>query len=244
MAGKRPEAPKFNTPKVTFKFPRLGVADTKFKAEGEYSVKVVGPKAAFAALIAKLEPLHKEAVKRGKAAYAALPVATRKKLDAKGGFTINPLFNLVYDDDEKETGEIEMNIKMVASGTYKSGPKQGKTWTRKPSVYDSKMKPMDGSKVWGGSKGYVSFEVGIDKDGQPGYFIPGTGAAGLSLKLQAVQVIELVQGGSRSASDYGFAEEEGHEDDGKSVEKNETAGEDVDTPAEKAGDSAPDEVDF
>jgi hypothetical protein len=214
MAAPRKKAPTFTTPAGTFKFPRLGTPDTKFKAEGEFSVKFLIAKDAAAGLLAKLEPLHKAAIENGKAEYAGLPVATRKKLDAKGGFTANPLFNVVYDDNEEETGEIEIVFKMAASGEYKSGPKVGQKWTRKPAVFDARMKPMSGDKVWGGTVGKVSFEIGLNKQGEPGYFIPGTGAAGLTLRLQAVQVIELVSGGQKTASAYGFGEEDGYADEG------------------------------
>lgn len=204
------KAPTFTTCRGVFKYPRLGEPDTKFKAEGEYSVKFITTRADMGALLDKLEVMHADAVKRGKAAYAALPVATRKKLDQKGGFTANPLFNVVYDEAEEETGEIEFNFKLAASGTYKSGPKAGETWTRKPAIFDAGTKPMKGDKIWGGSEGKVSFEVGIDKDGSPGYFIPGTGAAGLSLRLQAVQVLDLVSGGQRNAGSFGFGAEDGY----------------------------------
>jgi hypothetical protein len=234
MAAPRKKAPTFTTPAGTFKFPRLGTPDTKFKAEGEYSVKFIIAREAAAGLLAKLEPLHAAAIDTGKAEYAGLPVATRKKLDAKGGFTANPLFNVVYDDNEEETGEVEFVFKMAASGEYKSGPKVGQKWTRKPAVFDARMKPMAGDKVWGGTTGKVSFEVGLNKQGEPGYFIPGTGAAGLTLRLQAVQVIELVSGGQKTASAYGFGEEEGYADEGNAPadETDETGGK----PAEAAGD--------
>jgi hypothetical protein len=224
------KAPTFKSPKGTFKFPRLGEPDTKFKEEGEYSVKLVLDAAAAAKLGEKLEPLHAQAVKDGKAAYAALPVASRKKLDAKGGLTINQLFTPVYGDDEQETGEVEINIKMTASGVRK---KDGKPWKRSPAVFDAAGNKMDGKKVWGGSVGIVAFEVGTDvKTGRPGYFIPGTGACGLSLRLQAVQVIELVSGGQKSAKSYGFEQEEGYEDEGSALDNEAGA------PAE-AGDPGP-----
>ena len=201
MTDKFKKAPKFTTPPGSFIWPRLFEADTKFKAEGEYSVKLRLSADAASPLIKKLQPLHDEAAKEGKQGYAAIPVANRKKLDAKGGFTLNPFFSPVYDDDENETGEVEFKFTMKATGTNK---KTGKDWTRKPSVFDAKGLPIKKDPgVGSGTVGKVSFEVFP-------YFIPGTGAAGLSLKLEAAQIIDLVAFGQRSASAYGFGEEEGY----------------------------------
>jgi hypothetical protein len=219
--AKKTQKLEFSTTKGTFKFPRLGTPDTKFKPEGEYSVKFVTNREASAGLLAKLQPLHDSIAKRGKKLYAELPVASRKKLDAKGGFQINPLFNVVYNDAEEETGEIEFNFKMSASGEYKNGPRAGQKWSRKPAVFDAKLKPMDGSKVWGGTVGKVSFEVGTDKEGEAGYFIPGTGAAGLSLRLKGVQIVTLVSGSGGDAKSMGFEEEDGYEGDEEKPEAEE-----------------------
>ena len=43
------------------------------------------------------------------------------------------------------------------------------------------------------------------------YFIPGSGAAGIKLRLNAVQVIDLVSGGGRDAEGFGFEKEDGYE---------------------------------
>jgi len=60
--------------------------------------------------------------------------------------------------------------------------------------------------IWGGTVGKVAFEV------MP-YFNNAQCEGGLSLRLDAVQIIELVSGGGKSASAYGFGEEEGYEHD-------------------------------
>jgi len=202
--AKRTSAPQFTSFKGTFKYPKLNEPDTKFKAEGEYSVKLIGNEndPAVQALMAKLVPMHEAAVARGKA------------LIKKGkSLSVNPLFTQVYDETTEEpTGEVEFVFKMGASGTYKNGPKAGQTWTRKPGLFDAKGNAMvKAPSIWGGTVGKVSFEVGVDREsGEPGYFIPGTGTAGLSLRLLAVQVIDLVSGGQRTAAGYGFGEEDGY----------------------------------
>jgi len=211
---KRPPNPKFNSPKGVFSFPKLGTPDTKFKAEGSYSVKLVLSAKDTAALVAKLQPLHDAAVAAGQEAFDKLPVATRKKLGKLG---IDDFFTPVYDDQEQETGEGTFTFAMNATWVYKSGPKTGQTGTQRPDVFDSKGTKMDGNKVWSGSKGIVAFEVAP-------YWIPGTGKCGISRKLKAVQVIDLVTGGSRGAEGYGFTEQDGYSDEGNALPQEDISG--------------------
>jgi hypothetical protein len=87
--------------------------------------------------------------------------------------------------------------------------KDNKPWNRKIALFDAKGKPiLKIESVWGGSEVKVSYEASP-------YFIPGTGAAGLKLRLNAVQILKLVSGGNRDAGAYGFGEEDGF--DGSSV---------------------------
>ena len=233
MAETKKKSPKFTSPRGVFKFPRLTQPDTKFKAAGEYSVKLVLTKEAAKPLLDALTPMHKAAIAKGKKAYDAMEVAARKKLDAKGGFTANPLFTPVYDDQENETNEIEFSFKLAASGVSK---KTGKPWTARPTIFDAKAKPMKGVEIWGGTEGKINFDVGLDAEGEPGYFIKGTGAAGLSLRLNAAQVLKLVSKGERSAADYGFGEEEGGYEHTAEEPEGETAAPESEKPAaEKDG---------
>lgn len=202
--AERKKSVQFVTPKGRFSFPKLHEPDTKFKKEGEYSVKLILGAEDAQALIAKLQPLHDEAVEQGKEKYAALPVKTRKQTE----FKVTPFYSPVYDKEtEEETGEYEFNFKMTASGEIKSGPKAGQKWTRKPQLFDAKGKPLPKSvQIWSGTIGKVAFEVG------EGYYTTAAGA-GISLRLNAVQVIELVSGGKKDAKGYGFTQEDGYEAD-------------------------------
>ena len=216
VANSRPRPPSFTSFKGTFKFPKLNKPDTKFKADGEFSVKLVGriDDPAVLALIAKLEPLYLAAEHNAVAEFAKLSAVARKKL---GQPTMNPLYTEVLDETtEQPTGDVEFKFARAASGTYKSGPKTGQKWHATIGIFDAKGVPvLKGPDIYGGTIGKVSFEVGLNQDGQPGYFIPGTGAAGLSLRLQAVQVLDLVSGGQRTAAGYGFGEEDGYAYDPK-----------------------------
>jgi hypothetical protein len=226
MAEKK-KLPSFVTPKGVFKFPKLNNPDrgTKEypKPDGEYSVKLVVRQddPAVVAFLDKLQPLFDEAIEQAEKEFKGLKVETRKKLKE---VKVNPLFTTLYDKETEEpTGEIEFKFAMKASGKYSERhPKAGQRWQRKPTIFDAKGKPMTKAPdIWGGTIGKVSFEASP-------YFIPGTGAAGLRLALNAVQVIELRTAGSRSAKEFGFGEEEGYEYEEPSVDESfgdETAGE-------------------
>ena len=197
MADKKPKRESFVSPRGTFKFPRLNEPDTKFKAEGEYSTKLVLSADAAAPLIEKLKPVYAAAIKDGKKAWSELKPPVQKK---------NPFKEVDFhsddlDADGNETGNVVFNFKLPATGQDK---KTGKSWTNKPALFDGKGNKLPPTvSIWGGSEGYVSFEV------MP-FFVAAVGA-GISLRLKAVKVAKLVQGGERGAEGYGFGNE-GDED--------------------------------
>ena len=200
--------PSFTTPRGVFKLPSLSEPDygnEKFpKPDGEYSVTVVyrADDPTVKAFIAKLKPHHDAAIKTAEEAFKKLDVGQRKKLKV---VTVNDLFKTVYDNETEEpTGEIEFKFSMPASGVVKQGPSKGKKWTAKPDIFDAKGLPMlKVPAIRGGTEGKVAFEAGD-------YFIPGTGLAGLKLRLNAVQVFVLALPVVRTAESYGFGVEEGY----------------------------------
>lgn len=215
MSDKKTKLPSFTSPKGIFVWPRLSEPDTKYKAEGLYSVKLRLDESEAKALINKLQPIFDQSVEDGKEKYAALPVKTRKEKDFK---TVK-YFSPVYDEEtEEETGEVEFNFKMTASGVSK---KTGKKWERAPRIFDAKGIVMKNiPSIWGGTTGKVAFEV------MP-FFNAAQCEAGLSLRLDAVQIIELVSGGGKSASAYGFGAEDGgyeHDNDAFADETEPSAG--------------------
>lgn len=195
------------SPKGTFVFPKLNEPDTKFNAAGDYSVKLSLHADNFdtQAFIAKLAPLHADAVAKAEAAFKLLKPEARKKL---GSPQVNDFYTTKLDENEQPTGMVEFNFKMKASGTTKAG----KQWARKPALFDAKGTILKNAPpIWGGTVGKVAFSVL-----EGGYFVPSTGATGISLGLEGVQIIELRSGDSRSASAMGFGAEEGF--DGSSSE--------------------------
>jgi hypothetical protein len=192
-----PKRPKFTSPKGTFKFPKLTEPDTKFKPEGEYSVKLLldtdTPECA--KLIRMIDEAAAESLAENKA--KAKNVAEAKKWETKSV----PYQDVLDEETGEPTGVTEFSFKMTASGTSK---KTGKDWTRKPALFDAKGQPIKGSpKIGGGTVGKVSFEL----------MKWGTLQLGASVKLalEAAQIIDLKEWGEQSASSFGFGKEEGYE---------------------------------
>lgn len=211
---KKKQLPSFTTARGTFVFPKLTEPDygTKDypKPDGEYSLKFRMSQEDAEAFVNRkdkdgnsLKSLYEAALQEAERQFGELKVESRKKL---GSVKPNELFTVLYDQETEEpTGEVEFKFKMKASGEFKKGPKTGKKWSRKPDIFDARGKKMVGAlpNIWGGTIGKVSFAV---RD----YFVAGTAAAGLTLMLGGVQIIDLVSNGSRSSDSYGFGEEEGY----------------------------------
>lgn len=207
MTEKRKKLPEITTPAGTFKYPKLKEPDfgTKDypKPDGEWSVRLVldAKSDEAKALIKALKPYHEEAISEAKEAFAKLPVATRKKLK---DVTVNDFYTEVYDKEtEKPTGEIEFKAAAPFRVTPKQGPRAGKTVERYPIIFDAQgQRIKDVPEIWGGTTGRLRVALSP-------YFIPGSGAAGLKLRLVGVQIIDLVSGGDRSADSLGFDAVEG-----------------------------------
>lgn len=190
MADKK-KIVKITSPKGVAVYPKLTKPDTKFKAEGEYSIKLKLPQEAADALVAKLTPILEDFKKTEKFQTTAKKVGLKKvkQLD---------WYKDVNDDEGNATGDVEMSFKAKASGKKKDGTE----WKRGPvAVFDAKGTPLKDVQVWGGSEVKVSFS--------PMPWINPKGEYGVKLGLEAVQVLRLVSGGNRDASDFGFGEEEG-----------------------------------
>lgn len=180
----------YTTPVGEFQYPHLTEPDTKYKKEGEYNLKLRLSAADTAALKAKIKDEYVAAIKSATERFNAMPPARKKGRDLKKV----ALGSKVYDDAGNETGETDFTFKMIASGV-----KNGKTWSRRPAIFDSKGKPVGESvQIWGGTTGVVSFIV------MP-YFQEANLEAGIALKLEAVQIIKLNSGSSQvTANAFGF----------------------------------------
>jgi len=193
--------PSSITGMVTSLFAWLSTPDTKFKEQGEYYITVAVPRDSkeFAQIQAFLTPLLDKASENAK--EGAKPAEANKII------SVAP-WTPETDADGEETGRMKLRFKQQANVTRKS---DGKVFHIQPLVYDTKgaqIMPTDIPVVGMGSNVRVSYEVSpYLQKGDPKRGVPP--ASGVSLRLKAVQIVDLVNGRGASAADFGFGEEEG-----------------------------------
>ena len=111
----------------------------------------------------------------------------------------------VEDEDGNPTGEVDIKFKLRAVGQY-----GGDTWEQRPALFDSAGKPCT-ENVGGGSTVKIGAAV-------IPYYTAMAGA-GVTLRLKAVQVIELVEYSAGGGFDsWSFSKEEGFVSSGEKVE--------------------------
>jgi len=206
---KRPPAVKFMTPEGTAIYPKLLAPDTKFKEAGEYQCKLRLPAEEAEAFIEKIEaqlkaywPIAKaELEQRIADAKTGKQKAESKKALEDMKEAEKP-YKPAYDDDGNETGEYEFNIKTPASWLKDKGKATEKRVPIKPAIFDAKgNKLTNPPEIWGGSRLVVAGEF------RPFNMPIGVG---ISLRLNAVQIIELsTGGGAKDAAGFGFGKHEG-----------------------------------
>lgn len=197
------------SPKGTAAWPRLTEPDCTFDPNGMYSVNLRLPMDEAKSLITQIDNAHKAQV-----------AEVVKELKSKGKppkvKEADMPYKPVLDEDGNETGEVEFKFKLKAMAGSKD-----KQWAQKPRLFDSKGKPLSsGVKVGSGSTIRVGYELFP-------YYVPSVGS-GVSLRVLAVQVLELVEYGGGSFKDYGFNEEDGFEATEQPAAANESTEEDSD----------------
>ena len=163
--------------------------DTKFDPAGIYSVDLLIEETEAQELCEYLDSVCDQRYKE--------EIKAKPKL--KASLSTRPAYEPDYDEDGNETGKLKFKFKLKASGQTRDG----RDYTQKPAVVDAKRKPMDSDIAIGnGSTVKVAFEP-------VPYVMASTKQVGVSLRLKAMQVIDLVQYGGGAASV--FDEEEGFE---------------------------------
>jgi len=226
---KNPDQLKMTAPRGVLKYPKLNEPDHGTDAFpcshawGDYKTRLILDRSdkGVEAFLAKLDKHLARSLELAEEAFKELPVKRRKELEADGGIRADAPYSVIYDEEtEEDTGKVELNFKMRAGGERK---KDGKEWTAKPDLFDAKLKPL-GKKtaVWSGSTAIIVFE-------STPYFMPGTGKYGITRRLNAAQIVELVSaGGNKSASSYGFGEQDGY-DSSQDADEDDAREEDGDT---------------
>ncbi|EQB10395.1 hypothetical protein [Novosphingobium lindaniclasticum] len=215
--------PKFTTPRAPAIWPRLNEPDTKHDAAGVYECKqelqlddpVVQKikakamelaQAKFAEIKEQFEGDSKVFFDEDEyeAKVSELKAAGKKALAEKLKLItlVEPLAPEI-DDEGDETGTCMLKCKMKASGVYKTGPKTGQRWERKPNIFNAKGKQLASPpKIGGGSDVKMSIELSP-------YYAANDGKVGVTFRMEAIQLITLVQFGQRDAAGYGFGAEDG-----------------------------------
>ena len=174
-------------------YPKLTEPDYKWKAEGEYGLKIRLSEEDALPLIATMEKLVDEV-------YAKAEAACKNKLEKSRLKRVEDLpCKEELDEEATPTGYYLLNAKMKASGTSK---KTGKTWKRTPAIFDSVGRPITNTgslEIWSGSEVRVAYTLEA--------FSTALGI-GCSCRLEAVQIIKLVSGGQKDAAGYGFGTED------------------------------------
>jgi hypothetical protein len=174
---------RVTTPVGIAAYPRLTTPDTKFDADGVYSIDL------------DLDPKDKEVTTFLASLKKASDVAYEQICKDRGG---KKLKRASFPTKETEDGMIRIKFKLKA----KAG-NADKSWSQKPMLFDASGKAIaEALNVGSGTKCKVSFEV-------IPYFTAMVGA-GVSLRLKAVQILELKEYTPGDNFDaYGFKSEDG-----------------------------------
>jgi len=170
---------KYTTPVGTFLYPRLITPDTKFNADGVYSCKLAIPADDAKELIGLIET---EVKKQGK----IKPIKKNNEMN-----WADP------PHTTRDDGEVVFSTKQIAHVTLPDG----KSFDPVVLLFDAHKERIDPTTVnpWTGTRGKLRVEL-------IPYSIALTGV-GVSLRLKAAQILELVEGGA-SAESCGFGDEE------------------------------------
>lgn len=177
---------KIVSPEGISQYAWLTQPDTKFDTDGHYKVNLIVP-------IDKAQPLIKQI---NAEMEASLKIA-KEKNKGKTIKLANPPYEEEMDEKNVPTGNIIFKFKRKAQIIAKDG----KVIPFKVAIFDSSGKPLIDTNVWSGSEMKVSAELV--------HWFTAMAGAGVSLRLRAVQITKLVEGGSGNAEGYGFNNVEG-----------------------------------
>lgn len=196
MADKKPKFTNITTPPGVAIYPKLNAPDTKFNANGAYSTRVKFSAEEAQPIIDKYET---ELAKYFEEVKAELMQGDGKSKAKAKSLKLAPdkPYKADFDDEGNETGDLVLNFKMPAKVVREGKP----DLIMKPDIFDAAGKKLlNPPEIWGGSKLIIAAQ-----------FRPFNTAigVGLSLRLNAVQIVELSTRGSRDSESYGFGAQEG-----------------------------------
>ena len=159
-------------------YPHLNKPDVKFNEAGEYKVTLKVAKSDATNMIKLFNNAQADSLKKA--------IADNKGKKVKEA--PHPRYNV-------EGNNVFFIFKLKASGVNK---KTKESFTQRPQILDADKKPFPMTKqIWGGSKLKVAYEL-------VPYYAPF--GAGITARMKAIQVLELVEG----KSDIPFEKEDGY----------------------------------
>lgn len=192
MAATRKKKVLVVTPTGLAVWPHLHSPDTKFDKDGVYRVQLAYDAESKEAttLVKQIDAWVEKAIAEENKAL----VEGGKKAKAVSSFKRADLpYKMELNDEGEETGRMLFNFKLKAKGKTR----EGEVFERRVALYLSSGAPLPkDKKIGGGSKVQVSYE--------PNPFYTGGLGAGVSLRMEAVMVHELVEWAQRDAAGYGF----------------------------------------
>lgn len=188
--------PTITTPRGRLKYPRIiGKPDTKFNADGEWKTQFI---------LDVNEPGAEEFLNKIREAHKQAIVDETKKQQEKANGKKVVVKEGELPFTESEDGQtVELRARLKVKGENK---KTGETWTNTVVIFDKKGKPITDQKIRIGGGSLAKFTAEMNP-----FYVAASKTAGVSLRLKAVQIIELVEFGG-DASQYGFGNEEDDED--------------------------------
>ena len=190
----------YTSPKGTASYPWLNRPDTKFNANGVYTTRLIIPSKEAQEFVDFLDAQYEASTTAGieeayKQALVKMPKLTLENFKSKAKLNSKP-YKYVLDDAGEETGDIEVNFKSNASFVDK---KTGKVVPLPVRLFDSAGVATKVT-IGGGSTIKVAFQV-----------VPYamTTGMGISLRIQAVQVLAVNSFGGGTGDAFGFGQEEG-----------------------------------
>jgi|11_taG_2_1085331.scaffolds.fasta_scaffold09618_1 lactam utilization protein B len=177
--------------------------DNRFvKPHGEYSTQVLVPEAEAAEVCEQLEAM----------VDAKFAEVVKDKPALKATLSKRPVTEPHVDD---RTGEPTGNLVFKSKCLAVVESKTGQTYAQKPSVVDSKRQPMAGNQLVGNGS---TIKVAVEPIP---YYMASTKQVGVSLRLKAVQVIDLKEHNKSASSIFddedGFVAEAVQKDDAADV---------------------------
>ena len=177
---------KIVSPEGVSQYAWLTKPDTKFDKDGHYKVNLVVPTDKASSLIKQIDEEMKKSVE--------LAAENNKGKKVKQA-------NAPYEEEVDESGKPTGNTIFKFKRKAQIISADGKVIPFKVALFDSSGKPLTDANVWSGSQMKVSAELV--------HWFTAMAGAGVSLRLRAVQITKLVEGGAGNAEGYGFNKVEG-----------------------------------